>query len=124
MAAGFRSPAAPLQLRCFFNRRHPVSRRFEAARLIADAVDGPADDSVLPVTEGSTARQKVQRSFAQEFLCPTKALMELLPLPYPSDALIEETAERFDVSEYTVRSALVNRGLVDRHYLPGCQQTG
>lgn len=52
------------------------------------------------------------------FLCPVEGLRQVLP-PQPSEADIENAAEHFDVSELTVRSALVNRGLVDRSYLPG-----
>jgi hypothetical protein len=118
MAAGFRALASPLRLKYFPKRHHPISRRFEVARLLADVLDGPAKDAVLPVTECSTARQKVQRSFAQEFLCPIGALRQRLPLPNPSDVDIEEAAHHFQVSEFMVRSALVNRGLVDRGYLP------
>jgi hypothetical protein len=76
-------------------------------------------DGLLPVTDASTARQKVQRSFSREFLSPVDALAAMLPLPYPSDSDLEAVADHFEVSEFTVRSALVNRGLVDRHFLPG-----
>ncbi len=99
-------------------RRHATGRRFEAARLLADSIEGPDADVVLPITDGSTARQKVQRSFAQEFLCPVEGLRRLVP-PLPTEADIENAAEHFDVSELTVRAALVNRGLVDRSCLPG-----
>lgn len=118
LGAGFRSPDAPNRVKFHGIRRHPNSRRFEAARLLAEALDGPPADAVLPITDASTARQKVQRSFAQEFLCPTEGLVRLLPLPNPSDSDIEGAADHYGVSAFTVRSALVNRGLVDRRYLP------
>jgi hypothetical protein len=117
MAAGFRVPGERNKIRFSGIRRHATGRRFEAARLIADAVDSPDGDVVLPITDASTARQKVQRSFAQEFLCPVEGLRHLLP-PLPSETDVEDAAEHFGVSDLTVRSALVNRGLVDRSYLP------
>lgn len=117
MAAGFRVSGESNKVRFSGIRRHPTGRRFEAARLLADTVDGPDSDVVLPITDASTARQKVQRSFAQEFLCPEEGLRHLLP-PMPSDSDIEGAAEHFGVSDFTVRSTLVNRGLVDRSYLP------
>ena len=118
-AAGFCAPDARHRVTFHGVRRHPTSRRFEAARLLADALDGPAEDRMLPMTDASTARQKVQRSFAQEFLCPAEGLACLVSIPTPSDAELEIAADHFQVSELTVRSALVNRGLVHREYLSG-----
>jgi Zn-dependent peptidase ImmA (M78 family) len=85
---------------------------------MADFIEGPDDDRVLPITGASTARQKVQRSFAQEFLCPADALAAMVRRPYPSVSELEAAADHFEVSDFTVRSALVNRGFVDRQYLP------
>ena len=121
LAAGFRSPAHPGRVKFRGIRRRPTSRRFEAARMLADYLDAPAHDAVLPLTDASTARQKVQRSFAQEFLCPVEALRNMLTLPAPPDAQLEAAADHFSVSDFTVRSALVNRGLVDRGFLPECR---
>lgn len=121
-AAGFRSADCAHRLKLRGIRRRLTSRRFEAARILADFLDAPLDDTVLPITDAATARQKVQRSFAQEFLCPVDALAPMLRLPSPSDAELEAAADHFGVSDFTVRSALVNRGLVDRRLLPGCRQ--
>ncbi|MDI7269779.1 MAG: hypothetical protein QME96_17455, partial [Myxococcota bacterium] len=122
LAAGFRSAQCAHRVKFRGIRRHPTSRRFEAARMLADFLDGPTEDAVLPVTDAATARQKVQRSFAQEFLCPAEALARMLPLPSPSDAELEAVADHFGVSDFTVRSALVNRGLADRRLLPPCRR--
>ncbi len=119
LAAGFRVAAAGDARWTFVPRRpHPLSRRFELARLMAEMVLAPAADTALPITAGATVRQKIQRAFAQEFLCPVAALQRALPLPYPSDDDIEDVAARYAVSERTVRSALVNHRLVGRDYLP------
>lgn len=123
LAAGFRLPASAHRVKFRGIRRHSTSRRFEAARLLAEFLDGPAEDALLPITDAATARQKVQRAFAQEFLCPVDALQRMLSLPSPSDAQLEDAAHLFDVSELTVRSALVNRGLVDRRLLPACRRS-
>lgn len=118
LGAGFRGRSAAGRVQAALQHGYPTSRRFAAARILADVLDAPAEDVVLPVTDGVTARQKVQRAFAQELLCPTAALREKVSLPEPADAELMELAELYEVSEWTVRSALVNRGLVGRGYLP------
>jgi hypothetical protein len=121
IAAGFRAADSPSRLKFHGIRRHPNGRRFEAARIVAEFLDGPTGDTVLPITDAATARQKIQRSFAQEFLCPVEALAGMLTLPAPADAEMEAAADHFGVSEFTVRSALVNREMLDRRFLPWCR---
>lgn len=94
------------------------SRRFALARVIGDALMAGPEDRVLPVTELRSARQKAQRAFAQELLCPIEGLKQRLALPEPGEVELEDAAAHYGVSEWTVRSALVNRGLVDRELLP------
>ena len=60
----------------------------------------------------TTARQKRQRSFAAEFLCPIDALVAFLNGNY-SESAQEEAAENFQVSEKTVETLLINHGYVD-----------
>jgi hypothetical protein len=116
-AAGFRldDPSRPVGI--MLRRRTSNGRRFEAARILADALFH-STDRILPVTDRATARQKVQRAFAQELLSPVEGLRQIVTLPKPSEREIDEAAEQYGVSPWTVRSALVNRGLVDRSYLP------
>jgi hypothetical protein len=100
-------------------RSHWVTgRRFELCRLIADGLLAPDDERLLPVTKAKTSRQKFQRSFAQEFLCPFDALMEKLSAPSPEyppgDDDIDDAAQYFNVSTRVIESTLANHGILPR----------
>lgn len=94
-----------------------TSQRFSLARIIGAALASPAGEHVLAVSDGSTAFQKFQRSFAQEFLCPWSALDEYTDEHGTDAEGIADAAEHFRVSELVVRSTLVNKGKVPRHQL-------
>jgi Zn-dependent peptidase ImmA (M78 family) len=83
--------------------------RFEAARFLSEEISAPQRESWLPATDTSTARQKAQRAFAAEFLCPIGALRQFLSEDFSPEA-IEEAGERFGVSELAVKSVLANHG--------------
>lgn len=92
---------------------HPIARRFEWARLLGDVLSRPKGDrGWLVSSELTTARQKRQRSFAAEFLCPISALVALLDGDY-SESAQEEAASHFEVSEKTVASLLANHGYIE-----------
>jgi hypothetical protein len=99
------------RLKLLFRRRNRSGRRFEAARFLADHVMAPAGDCWLPATDSKTARQKMQRAFAAEFLCPIDALRAFLGDNFSNEA-IEEAGERFSVSPLAVRSHLALNGLL------------
>ena len=81
------------------------------ARFLGDYVSREAKDGQwLVSTDLGTARQKFQRAFAAEFLCPISALVEFLGEDY-SETAIEDAAEHFQVGQRTVESLLVNNGL-------------
>jgi len=82
--------------------------------LIADGLVAPDGERLLPATAAKTSRQKFQRSFAQEFLCPSKALLERLGSSPPEDEDIENAAQYFEVSPLLVRSKLANEGILPR----------
>lgn len=93
-------------------KKHPQAKRFELARLLGDFVlTSNANHHWLTSTDLSTSRQKYQRAFAAEFLCPIDALKGFLDGDY-SESAIEEAAEHFRVSQATVDSLLKNNGLV------------
>jgi hypothetical protein len=92
-------------------KRHPVSRRFELSRFIADLVQTRDAPQWLTSTDLSTSRQKFQRAFAAEFLCPINELTAFLDEDY-SESAIEDAAERYDVSIHTVTSLLANNDLI------------
>ncbi len=96
-------------------KKHPVSLRFELTRFIGDYARsaGPHQKSWLVTADLSTARQKFQRAFAAEFLCPIRSLIGFLDDDF-SESAIEDAASHFSVSERTVESLLLNNGYFSR----------
>ena len=95
--------------------RWESGRRFELARLLCDHLMHP-DDRLSPATRASTYRQKVQRSFAAELLSPFTTVMNMLQGDYSQESLLD-LAQHFNVSEMTIRTQLVNRGILEREDL-------
>ncbi len=91
-------------------KRHPVAKRFEFARFLGDYANGESK-RWLASTDLATSRQKFQRAFAAEFLCPINALARFLSGDF-SEPAIEEAAAHFHVSEKTVESLLANNGYI------------
>lgn len=101
-----------------FRRSHPMGRRFEAARFVAEGLIADRMEAWLPITDSRSSRQKTQRAFAAEFLCPYEPLLDFLNSDYSDDRL-QEAGEHFSVSPLVVQSQLANHGaispsLVDR----------
>ena len=96
-------------------KKHPVSGRFELARFIADYARSRKLDpkSWLVTADLSTARQKFQRAFAAEFLCPISSLVEFLDGDF-SESALEDAADHFAVSEQTIEALLMNNGYFSR----------
>jgi hypothetical protein len=94
--------------------RWKEGKRFDLCRLIADGLVAPDDELLMPATHAKTSRQKFQRAFAQEFLCPSDALLEYLGALPPEDEEIENAAEYFEVSPLLIRSKLANQGILPR----------
>lgn len=90
-----------------------TGRRFEVARLLGDRIAGWTKEPLLPATRAHTYRQRLQRSFAAELLCPFEILDDELEGDY-SDESIEDAARRYNVSDRTVRTLLVNHGRLSR----------
>lgn len=88
-----------------------AGRRFEAARLLGDALVVDAGERLRPATTAATYRQKMQRAFAAEFLCPIESLMDYLDADF-SDEAQQQAAERFKVSPLAVASQLANNGFL------------
>ncbi len=96
--------------------RNPAGRRFELARLIGDRAVSPGRSPLHAATRAYTYRQKMQRSFAAELLCPFPALDGFLENDISPEAQ-QDAAEHFRVSELTVRTLLVNHGRLEREEL-------
>ena len=91
-----------------------VGRRFEVARLLADRVlVADTKEHLRPATRAYTYRQKMQRAFVAEFLCPFAGLAEFLDDDL-SDEAREEAAAEYGVSSLAVTSILANNGLLER----------
>ena len=97
-----------------FRKRHRSGRRFEATRFIAEEIFTPAEETWLPVSDSKTYRQKVQRSFAAEFLAPISGLQLFLNGDFSPDAT-DEAAEHFGLSSLAIRSHLANHDLIWPH---------
>lgn len=117
MPAGFRVSSKPEEVKIVFRRKHPTGRRFEFARVIGDHLIARTEDKLLPITESKTERQKFQRAFAQELLCPFTELRDFMGSGEPGDEEIEEAAAYFEVSPLMIRTMLVNKGKLDRESL-------
>ena len=104
-------------------KRQPVARRFEMARLVGGCADAMVrDDSPwFASTDAATARQKYQRAFAAEFLCPIESLKEMLDGDLSENA-IEDAASKFEVSERIVEAQLVNGRLIP-HWATDCDSS-
>lgn len=111
MPAAFREPDSDGRLGVVLTSNYVTGRRFALARLVGDHLSN-SGDRLLPATSARTARQKLQRAFAQEFLCPVRDLVEFLD----RDALelseedVEAAAHHFDVSPLLIESTLRNNG--------------
>lgn len=108
----------PQHSRIVLRSKWETGRRFELARLLGDRIAGPKGGRLFPVTRAYTYRQKMQRSFAAEFLSPFDVVDEMLEGDYSAENQLE-VAEHFGVSEWTIRTQLVNHGRLEREDLEG-----
>lgn len=104
------------QTRFVFRRKAHRARRFEAARMIGDALV-ERTEAWLPGTDSTTARQKRQRAFAAEFLAPINAITDRLGDDF-SDEAIDEVASDFDVPPLVISSQLANHGHIQPSQVP------
>ena len=97
--------------RIVFRARVSNGRRFDAARLLGDKLLVRNDESLQPATWSHTFRQKMQRAFAAELLCPFDALLDKLDGDHSDDS-IEEAAKKFRVSPRLVANRLEDSGML------------
>lgn len=108
---------APNTYQFFTNKKHSRSKRFALARVMADHLAFKNKEALRPATDTGTHRQKLQRAFAQEFLCPSRELIEMVGANATDDETINDAADYFDVSPQLVTTTLVNKGMLDRERL-------
>jgi hypothetical protein len=111
---GYRNGQSDARMPIAFHSRYEAGRRFELMRLVGDWLVAPLGDRLLPATRAKTYRQKFQRAFAQELLCPWADLDELFGSHEPDDDDIEDAARHFNVSPLLVKTTLVNKGRLSR----------
>ncbi len=116
LSTGYRDDDAG-HLAVSLGARSPTGRRFALARLVGDHLDTADDERLLPATPAKTARQKFQRAFAQQLLCPVDDLIAFLDTANPNDDQIEDAAGAFDVSPLLIKTTLVNQGIIARQAL-------
>ncbi len=125
LSAGMRADHLQDGFLASLNQRYLSGRRFTLARLVADYLEPYQNEPLLPATSAKTSRQKFQRAFAQEFLCPFDELTRFLGVVDPGDDDINLTdddikyaARHFEVSPRTIKITLVNKGIIERDNLP------
>jgi len=76
---------------CFaLSGKRETSRRFAAARLLGDSILYTENEQLRLAGSAYTYRQKAQRAFAAELLCPIENLKGILNDSYADDEAIEE----------------------------------
>jgi hypothetical protein len=98
-----------------------TGRRFALARLLGDSLfsESSFGERLRAATESKTYRQKFQRAFAAELLCPYDKIIEMLQGNQPTADRQEEIAHHFRVSDRIVRNQLSNHGDLEREDLAG-----
>ena len=107
--------------------KRETGRRFALARLVGDRAFGAAAGSTAeplwPATRAYSYRQKMQRAFAAELLCPFAAVDEMTRSD-DSGERQRDVAEHFKVSERMVLTQLVNHNRIDRENAPDIAASG
>ena len=111
LSAGFKEDEKQDMFRVVLHQPRETGRRFTLARLIGDYLAAP-EGHLLPATAAKTSRQKFQRAFAQEFLCPFNDLMEVLNTNTPGEEDIEEASAHFNVSPLNITRTLEHKGIL------------
>jgi hypothetical protein len=113
----FEYDTTPTEGKIVLKSGHETARRFSLARLLGDKIAaGTANEPLKLSARTYTYRQKLQRSFAGEFLCPFEELSQVLDSDFSDDAL-QDAARHFNVSVLTVRTLLVNNRAMERDLL-------
>lgn len=102
------------EIRFFPRKKHPYGRRFEMARFLGDYLSIKGNEWLV-CTDTNTIRQKYQRAFAAELLCPLDGLIEILDGDFSPDRQLD-VAEHFEVGEHVVSTVLANAGLIEEPF--------
>lgn len=116
LKTGFALNISKASRRIVLLTRREESRRFELARLIGDRVASGIDERLTPTSSSFTYRQKMQRAFAGELLCPFESLQDKLDGDFTDEA-IGEAADYYNVSALVIKNHLVHKNLLPRNEL-------
>lgn len=97
-------------------KQYETGKRFEFARFVCESIIAGEDDRWLLDSDAKTYRQKVQRAFAAEWLCPVEGILNMIGSDH-SEGAREDAASYYNVSPELVRSLLVNSGSARREEL-------
>lgn len=112
VALAVRSPTSDSIGFTFRNRGNfRANRRFELARFLSEIISAPTDDHWLMLADTKTARQKLQRAFGAELLCPIEPLRAFLDDDFSNES-VEAAGEHFGASPLLIKSHLANYGLI------------
>jgi hypothetical protein len=94
------------RVRLFLHQPYRTARRFYLSRLVGEhLLNADSLGNWLPATFGATWRQKYQRAFASEFLCPIEVLKERLGPDRNFDEYEMETiAENYGLGVFAVKN--------------------
>lgn len=110
------------QSKLILRSRIPTGKRFELARLLGDQVAYSVTGRFSLCSSAQTYRQKFQRAFAAEFLCPFDSMFDHMHRRTDSDS-IDEVAAQYGVSPLVVQNHLINRGHIKRNDLDNDVET-
>jgi hypothetical protein len=98
------------QMKVVLRDTHPRGKRFDVARLIGDHLRFDYGEAWKPATSSFTARQKFQRAFASELLCPSEVVRSRYRATAHtlagSDDFVEMIADEYQVSQFVVQNYL------------------
>ena len=90
--------------------RGEASMRFLLCRALGEAIYYPGD---ALLTKGTTARQRLNRAFAAEFLAPSSSLAERIQHSTVDGEQVDDLAEEFGVSTRVVQHQLENHRIAE-----------
>jgi hypothetical protein len=116
LSLGVPDETNPNRLEIYFHQKHLTGRRFYLARILGERLlNAEQPTNWLPATFGLTWRQKYQRAFASEFLCPFKVLEEKITKANPDDDIFAPLAQLYVMDEYRLEKHW-QRNKFDRDY--------
>lgn len=89
----------------------PAAKRFELCRVLGDAI-WSGNDRLGLISSAKSARQRFQRAFAQNLLCPFRDLLDYVGTDSPTPDDLTAAAQWFRVSERVIQTILVNKGII------------